>query len=102
MGFDPNTMVEHGILWAEHQDPYGHVMQSQFMQFAGACFFRVMESYDQWLSQKEYDDLLHARGIMMVIKKYHLDLKRPVVYPDVVRWKSLPQSSLSRSLAINS
>lgn len=28
MVYDPSTMVERGIIWAEDQDPFGHVMQS--------------------------------------------------------------------------
>jgi hypothetical protein len=26
MGFDSATMVERGVVWAEDQDPFGHVM----------------------------------------------------------------------------
>ncbi|KAF7528054.1 hypothetical protein G7054_g10246 [Neopestalotiopsis clavispora] len=33
MGFDPETMVERGVLWAEDQDPFGHVMQSQQVKY---------------------------------------------------------------------
>ena len=29
MGFDPRTMAERGVTWAEDQDPFGHVMHSQ-------------------------------------------------------------------------
>jgi hypothetical protein len=29
MGFDPRTMAERGVVWAEDQDPFGHVMHSQ-------------------------------------------------------------------------
>ncbi|KAI0201489.1 hypothetical protein F4808DRAFT_459977 [Astrocystis sublimbata] len=53
MGYDPKTMVEHGVVWAEHQDPYGHVMHSQYMHWAGSCIFRIGEGYDEWLSKQE-------------------------------------------------
>lgn len=33
MGFEPQTMVERGVTWAQDQDPFGHVMHSQYMQF---------------------------------------------------------------------
>ena len=84
MGFDPNTMVEHGVLWAEHQDLYGHVMQSQFMQFAGACFFRVMESYDEHLSKQECDDLIQGKSVIPAVRKYELNIRRQLRYPDAM------------------
>ncbi|RYP92150.1 hypothetical protein DL770_001731 [Monosporascus sp. CRB-9-2] len=82
MGFDPNTMVERGVLWAEDQDPYGHVMQSQYMHFLGSCFHRVSESYDEYLSKEECDDMMHARTVIPAIRKYELDIRRQVKYPD--------------------
>ncbi|RYP11507.1 hypothetical protein DL764_000030 [Monosporascus ibericus] len=84
MGFDPKTMVEHGILWAEHQDPYGHVMHTQFMHFLGACFYRVMESYDEYLSKEEYDGMIQARTVIPAVRKYELNIRRQVTYPDTV------------------
>lgn len=85
MGYDPKTMVERGVVWAEDQDPFGHVMQSQYMHFLGTCFHRVMESYDEFLSEKEYDDMIHARTVVPAIRKYELDIRRQVKYPDSVR-----------------
>ena len=84
MGYDPQTMVERGVLWAEDQDPFGHVMQSQYMHFLGTCFHRVMESYDEFLSETEYNDMILAKSIAPVIRKYELDIKRQVKYPDSV------------------
>ncbi|KAI9704559.1 MAG: hypothetical protein M1820_005472 [Bogoriella megaspora] len=82
MGYDPKTMVERGVVWAEDQDPFGHVMHSQYMHFLGTCFHRVMESYDEYLTEQEYDDMIHARKVVPVIKKYELDIKRQVKFPD--------------------
>ncbi|OTA88160.1 hypothetical protein M434DRAFT_399122 [Hypoxylon sp. CO27-5] len=84
MGFDPKTMVEHNVLWAEHQDPFGHVMQSQFMRFLGTCFHRVMESYDEYLSEEECDGMVHARTVIPAVRKYELSIRRQVKYPDAV------------------
>ncbi|KKZ67037.1 hypothetical protein EMCG_07269 [[Emmonsia] crescens] len=84
MGFDPTTMIEHGILWADHQDPYGHVMQAQYMAFLGACFWRVMEGYDEFLSKEELDGMVQAKTVMPVVRKYELDIRRQVKYPDVL------------------
>jgi hypothetical protein len=94
MGFDPETMVERGVLWAEDQDPFGHVMQSQYMHFLGTCFHRVMESYDGFLGRQEYEDMIQARSVVPAIRRYDLDIRRQVKYPDSVRhnwsyfWKS--------------
>lgn len=84
MGFDPKTMVEHGVLWAEHQDPYGHVMHSQFMQFLGACFYRVMEGYDEYLSKEECDGMVKAKTVIPAVRKYELSIRKQVKYPDAV------------------
>lgn len=93
MGFDPKTMVEHGVLWAEHQDPYGHVMHAQYMHFLGACFWRVMESYDEFLAKDECDAMIQAKTVVPVVRKYELDLRRQVKYPDAV---SLARASARR------
>ncbi|KAI0199279.1 hypothetical protein F4808DRAFT_471782 [Astrocystis sublimbata] len=82
MGYDPKTMVERGVIWAEDQDPFGHVTQAQYMHFFGNCFHRVMEGYDEFLSQKEYDDMIKARSVIPAIRKYEISIKRQVIYPD--------------------
>jgi hypothetical protein len=84
MGYDPTTMVERGVLWAEDQDPFNHVMHSQYMHFFGTAFHRVMESYDQWLNEEEYAALFAGKGVIPVISRYTMDIKRPVTYPDSV------------------
>lgn len=85
MGFDPSTMVERGVVWAEDQDPFGHVMHSQYMHFLGTCFHRFMESYDEILSEQEYEDMINAKTVVPAIRRYELDIRRQVKYPDSVR-----------------
>ncbi|KAI1654044.1 hypothetical protein F4813DRAFT_393195 [Daldinia decipiens] len=82
MGYNPKTMVERGVVWAEDQDPFGHVMHTQYMHFFGQCFYRVMESYDEFLSEQEYDDMINAKTVIPVIRRYNLDIRRQVKYPD--------------------
>ncbi len=84
MGFDPDTMVEHGVLWAEHQDPYGHVMNAQFMAFMGSSWIRVMEGYDEFLSAEELDGVMHAKTVAPLARRLELEIKRQVKYPDAV------------------
>jgi acyl-CoA thioesterase FadM len=84
MSYEPKTMVERGVLWAEDQDPFGHVMQSQYMHFFGTCFHRIMESYDEFLSEQEYDDMINGRTVIPAVRKYDLDIRRQVKYPDSV------------------
>ncbi|KAF2864791.1 hypothetical protein BDV95DRAFT_508618 [Massariosphaeria phaeospora] len=84
MGYDPQTMVERGVLWAEDQDPFGHVMQSQFMQYLGTGFHRVMESYDEFLTEEEYNGMILATTVVPVVRKYELDIRRQVKYPDTL------------------
>ncbi|KAI1207296.1 uncharacterized protein F4807DRAFT_435209 [Annulohypoxylon truncatum] len=85
MGYGPKTMVERGVVWAEDQDPFGHVMNSQYAHFFSTCFHRVMESFDQFLSKEEFDDMIHARTVIPVLRKYEVDFRRQVKYPDSVR-----------------
>lgn len=59
-------------------------MHSQYLHFLGACFHRFMEGYDEWLSEKEYDDMIHASTMIPVIRKYELQICRQVKYPDSV------------------
>jgi acyl-CoA thioesterase FadM len=94
MGYDPATMVERGVVWAEDQDPFGHVTQSQYMQFLGMGFHRVMESYDEFLTEEEYGDMIGARSIAPVIRKYELDIVRQVKYPDSVSTHRLASSRI--------
>ncbi|CAI6336224.1 unnamed protein product [Periconia digitata] len=88
MGYDPQTMVEQGVLWAEHQDPFGHVMQAQYMSYLGSCFHRVMESYDDYLSPEEYGGVINGKTVVPVVRKYELEIRRQVMYPDtlIVAW----------------
>lgn len=84
MGYEPETMVERGVLWAEDQDPFGHVMQSQYMQFLGTCFHRVMESHADYLSEEEYNGMITGKTIVPMVRKYELAIMRQVKYPDAV------------------
>ncbi|KAI0169759.1 hypothetical protein GGR52DRAFT_573817 [Hypoxylon sp. FL1284] len=92
MGYDPTTMIERGVLWAEDQDPFGHVKQSKFMHFLGIGFHRTMESYDAYLSEQEYDDMIHSRSIIPTIRKYELTIRRQVKYPDSLIVANRPDS----------
>ena len=87
MGYDPETMVERGVLWAEDQDPYGHVMHSQFMSYLGSCFYRVMESYAEFLDEEEYEGMVQGKTTVPAVRKYELDIRRQVKYPDTVGFR---------------
>lgn len=84
MGYDPSTMVERGVIWAEDQDPFGHMMNSQYSHFFSTCFHRVMESFDEYLSEQEYKDMINGRNIIPVIQGYEFKIRRQVKYPDSV------------------
>lgn len=84
MGYEPQTMVERGVTWAEDQDPFGHVMHSQYSQYFGNCWQRVMESYGEYLSEDDYQGMISAKTVIPVVNKYELRIKRQVKYPDSV------------------
>lgn len=86
MGFESQTMVERGVTWAEDQDPFGHVMHSQFVHFFGLCWQRVMESYGEFLSDQDYGDMITAKTVIPVVSEYKIQIKRQVRYPDSVRF----------------
>jgi acyl-CoA thioesterase FadM len=96
MGYDPQTMYERGIVWAEDQDPYGHVMHTQYMNFLGACVYRVMEMYDEWLDEDEYNGMVAGKTVVPLVRQYQLDIRRQVRYPDVVGTMSKAKTDEAR------
>lgn len=83
MGYDVPTMTEHGVSWADDQDPFGHVGGATYAHLVFTCNFRVFESFARCLKDK-YEDLLHARVVGVLTKTYSMDIKRQVSYPDCV------------------
>ncbi|KAJ7133483.1 hypothetical protein C8R44DRAFT_838888 [Mycena epipterygia] len=81
MGYDVPTMTEHGVAWADDQDPFGHVGGATYARLIFKGNFRVFESFAKTLGDK-YDELYRAKGVGVIIKSYNMDLKRQVVYPD--------------------
>ena len=82
-GYDEASMMEHGVSWADDQDPWGHVKNAQFPNFVSACNFRLFESFEKHLKEK-FQDLMKASGLGVIVKKTTLNIKRPVSYPDAV------------------
>jgi acyl-CoA thioesterase FadM len=82
-GYDEASMMEHGVSWADDQDPWGHISNAQFPHFVSACNFRLFESFEEHLGDK-FQDLMKVRGIGVIVKSTILDIKRPVSYPDSV------------------
>ncbi|KAF9871771.1 hypothetical protein CkaCkLH20_10705 [Colletotrichum karsti] len=82
-GYDADTMLEHGVVWADDQDPFGHVMGVAYSRFAAACNFRVVESFEAQLGDK-VDDFINAKNVGMIVKEYTVDMKRQVSYPDSI------------------
>ncbi|KAK1635031.1 hypothetical protein BDP81DRAFT_450794 [Colletotrichum phormii] len=80
-GYDEATMIEHGVTWADDQDPFGHIMNAGFSHFASTCSFRMFESFEAQLGDK-VDELLNATGIGVIVKQLTVNIKRPVSYPD--------------------
>ncbi|KAI8627467.1 hypothetical protein F5Y19DRAFT_486708 [Xylariaceae sp. FL1651] len=80
--YDPKTMVERGVTWAEGQDPFGRVAQAQYMHFFGLDFHRVMEGYDEFLNEQEYKDMIEGRTVIPAVRKYEVNIRRQVTYPD--------------------
>ncbi|KAJ8127450.1 hypothetical protein O1611_g6185 [Lasiodiplodia mahajangana] len=82
-GYDQATMMEHGVVWADDQDPWGHIMNAGFPHYVSACNFRFFESFEEHLKDK-FRDLMKVRGIGVIVKSTTLDIKRPVSYPDSI------------------
>ena len=83
MGYDAPTFTEHGVDWADDQDPFGHVGGATYSRLVYKCNFRLFESFARTLKEK-YDDLYRARGVGVLTKSYSMDLRRQVTYPDAV------------------
>ena len=84
MGYDPASMTEHGVVWADDQDPFGHVANATFPRYVSCCGFRLFESFAAQLGPAAYQDLLRARGIGVIVREYSLEIRRPVRYPDAL------------------
>ncbi|KAB5518908.1 hypothetical protein GE09DRAFT_1259071 [Coniochaeta sp. 2T2.1] len=82
-GYDQPSMMEHGVSWADDQDPWGHIKNAQFPHFISACNFRLFESFEEHLKDK-FQDLMKARGVDVIVKNTTLTINRPVSYPDAV------------------
>ncbi len=83
MGYDTSTFTEHGVDWADDQDPFGHVGGATYSRLVYSCNFRLFESFARTLKEK-YDELYRARGVGVLTKSYSMDLRRQVTYPDCV------------------
>lgn len=84
MGFEPESMVEHAVLWAEHQDPWGHVAYAQYLHFFGPTWNRFMDGYGSWLTKKEMDGVIGGKTVAPMAQRFKLDIKRQVKFPDAV------------------
>jgi len=87
MGYDVATMSEHGVVWADDQDPFGHVSGGMFPHFGQVSNFRMFESFAEQLGQDKFQILLNGhrgKGIGVMTKSFETDIKRPVSYPDSV------------------
>ncbi|MCJ1431236.1 hypothetical protein MMC27_000587 [Xylographa pallens] len=81
MGYDVPTMTEHGVVWADDQDPFGHVGGATYIHLLFKCNFRLFESFAKTLKHK-YEGLFRATEVGVMTKTYATDLKRQVTYPD--------------------
>ncbi|KAI1274136.1 hypothetical protein F5Y07DRAFT_401623 [Xylaria sp. FL0933] len=84
MSYDVKTTIEHGVVWAEDQNPYGHVSYSRYRHRVGSCLYGITEGYDEWPSKQECDYMIQDKSVITVVKKYKLDVGRHVRYTDSV------------------
>ncbi|MCJ1312458.1 hypothetical protein MMC25_006132 [Agyrium rufum] len=84
MGYDMSTATERGLLWSEDQDPFGHVTNTAYPHFIAICNHRIFESFEQWLGEETYEEMIKGKGIGPVVGRYELELKKVVQYPDSI------------------
>ncbi|KAH0539058.1 hypothetical protein FGG08_004404 [Glutinoglossum americanum] len=84
MGYDTSTFTEHGVVWADDQDPFGHLKYAAFPHLFAVCNFRLFESFSRSLGPELYEEFSRARGVGIVTKSFSIDLKRQVKYPDAL------------------
>jgi hypothetical protein len=94
LGYDPATMVERGVVWAEDQDPFGHVTNTAFPRFFSACNYRVVEGFGRFVGRERGDDMRKGRGVCPLVKGYGFDIVKPVEYPDSVSFVSVWRAAL--------
>ncbi|GAD94983.1 hypothetical protein SNOG_08574 [Paecilomyces variotii No. 5] len=84
MGYEPQTMAEIGVTFAEDQDPCGHVTTAQYIPYFVPCWYRAQESITEFLSPEEYQDMIRGRSVIPVMKNYELAFQRQVKYLDAL------------------
>ncbi|KAJ6140205.1 hypothetical protein N7471_006691 [Penicillium samsonianum] len=82
-GIEYNTLSENLLSWADDQDPFGHVMAQAYVHYAGNCFVRLLESFQDRLKDN-FSDLMSGDGIGPMTNQYTLKIKRVVKYPDLI------------------
>jgi acyl-CoA thioesterase FadM len=83
MGYEAPKMTEHGVMWADEQDLFGHVNGATYARLSSMINYRVFESFGKTLGDR-YDDLQRAEGVGVILKSQTIDLKHQVKYPDCV------------------
>ncbi|PHH60455.1 hypothetical protein CDD81_1630 [Ophiocordyceps australis] len=83
MGFEPETMVELGVLWT-HQDLMGHVTHSQFIDYFTPSSCIILTHYADFLGKEQGDDVLNGRKVVPIMTRFSVELKRQVKYPDAL------------------
>jgi hypothetical protein len=82
-GIERSTLAEHGISWAEDQDPFGHVMAQTYPHICSKSCMRLVESFQEQLKDR-FPDFMAGRGISIMTNRYTQIGKRMVKYPDLV------------------
>ncbi|CAG8908464.1 unnamed protein product [Penicillium egyptiacum] len=82
-GIEYNALSENPISWADDQDPFGHVMAQAYVHYAGNCFVRLLESF-QDLLKDEFSKFMSGRAIGPMTNQYTVKIKRVVKYPDLL------------------
>jgi hypothetical protein len=82
-GIERSTLVEHGVSWAEDQDPFGHVMGQTYPHVISKTFTRLLESFQEVLKDK-FSELVAGRGISVMTNRCNLTAIQMVKYPDLV------------------
>jgi acyl-CoA thioesterase FadM len=84
MGFEEETMMERGVHWYDDQDPFGHIANPAYGNFASAQGVRIFESFEAQLGKEKMESLMSGKGIGVVLGDYNCRFRRPVSYPDSV------------------
>ncbi|KAA1475517.1 hypothetical protein DENSPDRAFT_428592 [Dentipellis sp. KUC8613] len=88
-GYDTASFWEQPIVWGDH-DAFQHVNNVRYVRFFESGRMKWITAVGKSIGPERASLMLSARGISFILKSIDVKFRRPVRYPDTVRFPPLP------------